>query len=34
MKEIKFAVFTDLHYDHIHDGDRRIQSFIDSVKDY
>jgi len=34
MKEIKFAVFTDLHYDHIHDGDRRIQYYIDSVKNH
>lgn len=29
---MKFAVFTDLHYDAIHDGDRRIREFINSVK--
>lgn len=29
---MKFAVFTDLHYDAIHDGDRRICEFINSVK--
>jgi 3',5'-cyclic AMP phosphodiesterase CpdA len=32
MKSIKFAVFTDLHYDHIFDGDKRLQFVIDSVK--
>jgi calcineurin-like phosphoesterase family protein len=30
---MKFAVFTDLHYDVIHDGDRRISEFINSVKE-
>lgn len=29
---MKFAVFTDLHYDVIHDGDRRIRELINSVK--
>jgi predicted MPP superfamily phosphohydrolase len=29
---LKFAVFTDLHYDVIHDGDRRIRELIHSVK--
>lgn len=32
MKEIKFAVFTDLHYDHIPDGARRLKFVIDSAK--
>ncbi len=30
---MKFAVFTDLHYDVIHDGDRRLHEFINSVKE-
>jgi predicted phosphodiesterase len=30
---MKFAVFTDLHYDVIHDGDRRLREFINSVKE-
>lgn len=30
---MKFAVFTDLHYDVIHDGDRRIREFINLVKE-
>lgn len=30
---IKFAVFTDLHYDHIYDGRKRIESFIDNIID-
>lgn len=29
---MKFAVFTDLHYDSIHDGDRRIRELVSSVK--
>ena len=29
---IRFAVFTDLHYDHIPDGDRRIKEFLDAVR--
>ena len=29
---MKFAVFTDLHYDSIHDGDRRMRELIKSVK--
>lgn len=32
MNKVKFAVFTDLHYDHIPDGDRRLQEFINKVK--
>lgn len=32
MKEIKFAVFSDLHYDHIHHGKRRVQNFINQVQ--
>lgn len=32
MKEIKFAVFSDLHNDHIPDGNRRIESFINQVQ--
>lgn len=31
-KVIKFAVFTDLHYDDIYDGDSRIQWFIENIK--
>lgn len=30
---MNFAVFTDLHYDVIHDGDRRLNEFINSVKE-
>ena len=33
MNKVKFAVFTDLHYDHIHDDDERIEQFVASVKD-
>ncbi|ADL53002.1 metallophosphoesterase family protein [Clostridium cellulovorans] len=33
MGKVKFAVFTDLHYEHIHDGEERIESFINSIKD-
>lgn len=32
MDKIKFAVFTDLHYDLIPDGDRRLRKFIDKTK--
>lgn len=32
MDSVKFAIFTDLHYDHIPDGNRRIQEFINKVK--
>lgn len=32
MDKIKFAVFTDLHYDAIPDGDRRLQEFIEKVE--
>lgn len=31
MRDIKFAVFTDLHYDHIHDGYERLKSFISEI---
>ena len=33
MDSVKFALFTDLHYDHIPDGNRRLQGFIDKIKD-
>lgn len=29
---VRFAVFSDLHYDHIHDGDKRIDFFIKQVQ--
>lgn len=32
MERVKFAVFTDLHYEHIHDGYKRLQNFITNVK--
>lgn len=32
MKSVKFAMFTDLHYDHIHDGYKRIENFITNIK--
>lgn len=32
MDKVKFAVFTDLHYDHIPDGERRLKGFINKVK--
>jgi len=32
MDRVKFAIFTDLHYDHIPDGNRRLQEFINKVK--
>lgn len=32
MEKIKFAVFTDLHYEHIPDGERRLKKFIDEVE--
>ncbi len=32
MDKVKFAVFTDLHYDHVPDGYRRLQEFINKVK--
>jgi predicted phosphodiesterase len=28
MQQIKFAVFTDLHHDHIHDGGQRLENLI------
>lgn len=33
MNNIKFAVFTDLHYDHIPDGRRRLENFTTDIKD-
>jgi len=30
---IKFAIFTDLHYDFIPDGKERLDTFLDEVKD-
>ncbi|GFZ31414.1 hypothetical protein CSC2_19400 [Clostridium zeae] len=33
MKEVRFAVFTDLHYDHIHDGQRRLKTFVDDIQE-
>lgn len=32
MTEVKFAVFTDLHYDVIPDGDSRIKEFITHIE--
>jgi len=29
---IRFVVITDLHYDYIHDGDRRINELINKLK--
>ena len=29
---IRFAAFTDLHYDHIYDGVERINEFINTIK--
>lgn len=31
MNKIKFAIFTDLHYDHIPDGKQRLQNFVKAV---
>lgn len=33
MDRIKFAIFTDLHYDHIPDGRRRIENFITNARE-
>ena len=33
MNTIKFAVFTDLHYEHIPDGYERMKNFINNIKD-
>lgn len=33
MDRIKFAIFTDLHYEHIPDGRQRIEKFITNVSD-
>ncbi|MCM1989068.1 metallophosphoesterase family protein [Oceanirhabdus seepicola] len=33
MDKIKFALFTDLHYDHIPDGRERIENFVTNIKD-
>jgi predicted phosphodiesterase len=32
MNTIKFAVFTDLHYEHIPDGYERMQNFLNNIK--
>lgn len=32
MKKVQFAVFTDLHYDHIHDGKKRIYKFLNDIQ--
>lgn len=32
MDRIKFAIFTDLHYDHIPDGRQRIENFITNAR--
>ncbi|WP_105618920.1 metallophosphoesterase family protein [Vallitalea okinawensis] len=32
MAQVKFAVFTDLHYEHIPDGHRRIENFINNIR--
>ncbi len=32
MKDVKFAVFTDLHYDAIHDGRERLETFVQEVR--
>lgn len=32
MDRIKFAVFTDLHYDHVPDGLERVESFATNIK--
>jgi predicted phosphodiesterase len=33
MDRIKFAIFTDLHYDHIPDGRQRIENFITNARE-
>lgn len=30
---MKFAVFTDLHFDHVFDGEKRLDKFLDSAKE-
>ena len=32
MDIVRFAVFTDLHYDHIHDGKMRINNFLKDIQ--
>lgn len=32
MKKFKFAVFTDLHYEHIHDAYQKLENFITNVR--
>jgi 3',5'-cyclic AMP phosphodiesterase CpdA len=32
MNKVKFAVFTDLHYEHIHDGNKRVENFVANVR--
>ena len=33
MDRIKFGIFTDLHYEHIHDGRQRIENFITNARE-
>lgn len=33
MKKVKFGIFTDLHYEHIHDGLGRIERFVEKLRD-
>ena len=33
MDKIKFAIFSDLHYEHIPDGRQRIENFISKAID-
>ncbi|MGL5415980.1 MAG: metallophosphoesterase family protein [Clostridium sp.] len=32
MNSVKFAIFTDLHFDHVHDGYDRLNSFVKSTQ--
>jgi 3',5'-cyclic AMP phosphodiesterase CpdA len=31
MNKVRFAIFTDLHYEHIHDGRQRIENFVSEI---
>ena len=33
MDRVKFAIFTNLHYEHIPDGRQRIENFITNIRD-
>lgn len=33
MDRVKFAIFTDLHFEHIPDGHKRIENFITNIRD-